>query len=140
MGYPMLSIHDDVDLWARSMLCFKDLFLQRPSSWWLTENRVEHIVACVKSNSIKGFTLAGFTATCSLKLYIHTYIHTLHYITLPCIALHCVTLHCIALHCIALHYITYIHTLHTYIHTYIQTYIHTYILCIYIYINIYISI
>ena len=37
--------------------------------------------------------------------FIHTYIHTLHYITL-----HYIALHCIALHCIALHYITYIHT------------------------------
>ena len=50
--------------------------------------------------------------------YIHTYIHTLHYITLHYIALHCIALHCIALHYITLHYIT-LHYIHTYIHTYI---------------------
>ena len=53
--------------------------------------------------------------------YIHTYIHTLHYITL-----HYITLHYITLHYITLHYIT-LHTIHTYIHTLIHT-LHTYIL------------
>ena len=46
-------------------------------------------------------TRIAYVHTC-----IHTYRHTLHYITL----------HCIALHCIALHYITY---RQTYIDTYI---------------------
>ena len=40
-------------------------------------------------------------------IQLHTYIHTLHYITL-----HYITLHYITLHYITLHYIT----LHTYIH------------------------
>ena len=56
---------------------------------------------------------------------IHTYIHTLHYITL-----HYITLHYIALHCITLHYIT-LHYVHTYI-TYMYIYIHSNIEVLYI--------
>ena len=48
---------------------------------------------------------------------LHTYIHTLHYITVHYITLQYITLHYITLHYITLHYITFI-TLHyiTYIY------------------------
>ena len=48
----------------------------------------------------------------NIYVYMHSCIHTLHYITLHCIALHCIPLHYITLHYITLHCI-YI-TLHTY--------------------------
>ena len=92
--------------------------------------------------------LCSLVCSGSWTTYIHTYIHTLHYITLHYITLHYITLHYITLHYITLHYITlhyitlhyitlhYI-TLHyitshhitlhyiTYIHTvHIHTYVH----------------
>ena len=60
---------------------------------------------------------------------IHTYIHTLHYITLHYITLHYITLHYITLHYITLHYITlhYITLHYITLHYITLHYIHTYI-------------
>ena len=44
-----------------------------------------------------------------MHTYIHTNIHTLHYITLHYTTLHYITLHYITLHYITLHYIPYMH-------------------------------
>ena len=69
---------------------------------------------------------------------IHTYIHTLHYITLYHITLHYITSHHITLHDITFHYThTYINT---YIHTYIHAYIHTYMILVWLYIIHYICV
>ena len=67
-----------------------------------------------------------------IYIYIHTYIHTLHYITLHYITLHYITLHYITLHYITLHYITlHIHTIHTYETVYVSMCMYTYIyICI----------
>ena len=69
----------------------------------------------------------------SLCMYVHTYIHTLHYITLHYITLHYITLHYITLHYITLHYITYIHI-------YIYTYIHIYIYNVFLFICVYVCV
>ena len=84
----------------------------------------------------------SYSHTACILTYLHSHLHTLHYITLRYITLHYTTLHyitlvhtyihaCIhalhdiALHCITLHYTTlHYSTLH-YVTSYIRTYIHT---------------
>ena len=76
-----------------------------------------YIKACIHTY-IHTYTLSHFSR-CRVRdsatandTYIHTYKHTLHYITLHYTALHCTALHYTTLHYITLHYI------HTYMHMY----------------------
>ena len=91
---------------------------------------------------------------CNTYIYIHTYIHTLRYITLHYIyitlhyiyiTLHYIyiyitlhyryiTLHYITSHYITLHYITYTHTYNIYIYTHICVYIYYIHTILYMYI------
>ena len=73
------------------------------------------------------------------SLYIRTYVHTYHYISLHTITLHYIPLHYIALHYITLHCIT-LHciTLHTYcICICICVYVYEYVY-VYVYIHMYV--